>query len=271
MLSISEFSELCGLSPQTMRYYHAEGLLVPAEVDDRNGYRSYAFSQVEQAMLITILRGSGLSVNRVRRVLDQPAAALNVLYSHRAEMQREREEQDAAMLSAEELLTSPREVRRRRVAQITVVSALVPEASGAHSTREWDATAAAATAEELSRRVTSSGGVVTGTPWRILEARTGSADGQIGDGEGPRWAVKVPIDAASIAALPSDLEVREVAAADELFVFVPGKSSMATYATAVSRLLAHPLDSAYIDVGRMRHVLHDDGVETAAALRELAL
>ncbi|MET7645397.1 MerR family DNA-binding transcriptional regulator [Streptomyces sp. NPDC005426] len=41
MLSISDFSEMCDLPPQTLRYYHAAGLLVPADVDERTGYRSY--------------------------------------------------------------------------------------------------------------------------------------------------------------------------------------------------------------------------------------
>ena len=75
MLSISDFSEMCYLSPQTLRYYHSEGLLVPADVDPQTGYRSYTFEQVEQveqAMLITSLRGTGMSIKLVRRALDEP-------------------------------------------------------------------------------------------------------------------------------------------------------------------------------------------------------
>ncbi|WP_416371347.1 MerR family DNA-binding transcriptional regulator [Streptomyces sp. ID05-18] len=34
MLSISDFSQMCDLPPQTLRYYHAAGLLVPADVGD---------------------------------------------------------------------------------------------------------------------------------------------------------------------------------------------------------------------------------------------
>ncbi|MEV0254035.1 MerR family transcriptional regulator [Streptomyces sp. NPDC050732] len=60
MLSISDFSEMCDLPPQTLRYYHAEGLLVPADVDEWTGYRSYTFGQVERAMLINVLRGTGM-------------------------------------------------------------------------------------------------------------------------------------------------------------------------------------------------------------------
>ncbi|MFC8943451.1 MerR family transcriptional regulator, partial [Streptomyces griseoincarnatus] len=87
MLSISDFSEMCYLSPQTLRYYHAEGLLVPADVDPRTGYRSYTFEQVEQAMLVTSLRGTGMSIKLVRRALDEPDEAPALLREHAAEVE----------------------------------------------------------------------------------------------------------------------------------------------------------------------------------------
>ncbi|MEU1570149.1 hypothetical protein ABZ519_03070 [Streptomyces collinus] len=52
----------------------SEGLLVPADVDERTGHHSYTFTQVEQAMPITLLRGTGMSVKLVGRALDEPSA-----------------------------------------------------------------------------------------------------------------------------------------------------------------------------------------------------
>ena len=46
MLSIKDFSEMAHLSAQTLRYYHAEGLLIPAQVDEQTGYRSYTYDQI---------------------------------------------------------------------------------------------------------------------------------------------------------------------------------------------------------------------------------
>ena len=89
MLSIREFSEMCHLSPQALRFYHAEGLLVPAGVDERTGYRSYAFEQVEQAMLITLLRDTGMSVKLVRQALDEPDQVLALLDRHSDEVHRQ--------------------------------------------------------------------------------------------------------------------------------------------------------------------------------------
>lgn len=75
MLTISDFSEICYPSPQTPRYHHSEGLLLPADVDPWTGYRSYTFEQVEQAKLVTSLRGTGMGIRLVRRALDEPDEA----------------------------------------------------------------------------------------------------------------------------------------------------------------------------------------------------
>src|SRR5438552_17879951 len=39
MLSIGEFSKASGLTIKTLRFYHDQGLLVPAVVDPQSGYR----------------------------------------------------------------------------------------------------------------------------------------------------------------------------------------------------------------------------------------
>ena len=89
--------------------------------------------------------------------------------------------------------------------------------------------------------------------------------------EGPQLVVKIPVtaDEKAVAALPGEVEVQTFEARDELSIFIPGKSSMAKYGTALSRLVMHPLEAAYVDISRMRHLLHDEGVETAAAIRKL--
>ena len=70
MLTINDFSDLTQLPAQTLRYYHAEGLLVPADVDDRTGYRSYTFDQVRTAMLVTVLRAGSAVTPALIMALD---------------------------------------------------------------------------------------------------------------------------------------------------------------------------------------------------------
>jgi DNA-binding transcriptional MerR regulator len=273
MLSIGDFSEMCNLPPQTLRYYHSEGLLVPADVDERTGYRSYTFTQVEQAMLITVLRGTGMSVKLVGRALDEPEAALDLLRQHTREVRRQRQAQDEAIDDAREFFTSPPEVSLRRVDRMTVVTKPVPNPSAGGERFDWDAAdaAVAATVEDVVKAVESSGAVVSGRPWMTLAAETAEQKSRTLAGEGPHWLVKLPVtaDEGALASLPRDVGVQTFEAREELSIFIPGKSSMAKYATALSRLFTYSLDAAYVDASRMRQVLHDDGVETAAAISRL--
>ena len=56
MLSIGEFSKISHLTMKTLRYYDEIGLLKPAFIDAKNGYRYYEIFQLEIALLITRLK-----------------------------------------------------------------------------------------------------------------------------------------------------------------------------------------------------------------------
>ncbi|MEU8816223.1 MerR family transcriptional regulator [Actinoplanes sp. NPDC048796] len=265
MLSIKEFSQMAQLSAPTLRYYHAEGLLVPARVDERTGYRSYTFGQVEDAMLVTVLRQAGLGVERVRRVLGKPGAALALLREHSARVQRRRPEEDEAIQTARDLLEAQPRPRRRRVPAMTVVSRPAPATPVGPGRQEWDVTEAILTAatEKLTKTVELYGATPTGTPWRILAPGTASAR------EGSFWWVQIEVlgDPVTMAALASAAEVRECGAGDELSITMPGRHSMAKYCTAISRLLAHPIDGSYLDIAQLRHVVLEDSAEFSAPIR----
>ena len=49
---IGEFSNLSGVSTKTLRFYHEIGLLRPASVDSRTGYRHYRPEQLEEVASI---------------------------------------------------------------------------------------------------------------------------------------------------------------------------------------------------------------------------
>lgn len=271
MLSISDFSEMCRLSAQALRFYHAEGLLVPAQVDERTGYRSYDFEQVEQAMLVSVLRATGMSVKEVRRCLDSPEEAAALLNRHVDGLRRERRSQDEAIGDAEALLADPPEPRLRSVPEMTVASAEVPGVDAGDPHYDWIETEGGI--GDAVRRITAAleacGAAVAGTAWRTQALETPEQRSGLGTREGPHWLVKVPFTAGGdtdLTALPADIEVQDFAARTELSVFLPGRSSMAKFATALSRLAAHPLDEAITDISRTRQVLHPTGMETAAAV-----
>ncbi|GLU48384.1 MerR family transcriptional regulator [Nocardiopsis ansamitocini] len=280
MLSISDFSEMCALPTQTLRFYHSEGLLVPAEVDERTGYRSYTFEQVETAMLVMVLRGAGLSVKQVRQALDAPDTVPALLEEHTEALHRRREAEDEALREAHAFVHTWPQVRRSHTPDMTVVSKVVPptpHTAGDHY--DWDAVGAAvaSTVGEVTAALEARGATVAGTPWRGNAVETPEQRERSMTLEGPHWLVKVPVEAPSdvLADLPPDMEVQTFEGRDELVVFIPGKETMAKHATALSWLTTHSLEEGYLEKGyvadtaRVRTMLSEDGVESRACLLRL--
>ena len=90
MLTISEFAQACGLSVPALRRYDEAGVLVPAEVDPRTGYRRYAAEQIADGTLVRTLRQIGLPLATIAAVRAEPdpIAALAVVEAHWAEVER---------------------------------------------------------------------------------------------------------------------------------------------------------------------------------------
>ena len=68
---IGEFSIITRLTVKTIRFYHEEGLLLPARVDGFTGYRYYNAESVNAAQLIKSLRDFDFSVPEIRQVLAE--------------------------------------------------------------------------------------------------------------------------------------------------------------------------------------------------------
>jgi DNA-binding transcriptional MerR regulator/predicted GNAT family acetyltransferase len=74
MITIGEFSSRCGLSPKVLRTYAEAGVLVPAVVDPRSGYRYYEFAQLEHAETVRLLRRAGIGLADIAGFLAEPSA-----------------------------------------------------------------------------------------------------------------------------------------------------------------------------------------------------
>ena len=70
LLTIGAFARVSRLSPKALRLYDEQGLLCPAHVDPRSGYRLYAPDQLERARLVARLRQLGMPLARIRVVCD---------------------------------------------------------------------------------------------------------------------------------------------------------------------------------------------------------
>lgn len=91
LITIGRFSRLAGLSIATLRHYDEVGLLAPASVDAATGYRRYHRDQAGRARQIRMLRCNSLPIEEIRRVIDDPAAARDVLIQHRRRLERQRD------------------------------------------------------------------------------------------------------------------------------------------------------------------------------------
>lgn len=66
MLTIGEFSKICRVSPKTLRYYEAIGLLQPRLVNPMTGYRFYAADQLETMRLINHLKAYSFTLEEIK-------------------------------------------------------------------------------------------------------------------------------------------------------------------------------------------------------------
>ncbi len=129
-LTIGELAQASGLSPATIRRYGAAGILEPVHVEPHSGYRWYAASQVETAVLARTLRQLDVPLDEVGAILREPdpASRLARLERHwttvEEQVDRGRRDRDhlARLFSGFQELIDSFEVR---LAEVEEVGALV--------------------------------------------------------------------------------------------------------------------------------------------------
>jgi DNA-binding transcriptional MerR regulator len=128
-LTIGDFSRMTHLSVKALRHYHDLGLLDPAEVDLRTGYRLYDATQVPIAQLIRRYRDLDMPVEHVKAVLaaTDPIARNELIIAHLKRMESQLEQTQTIVASLRTLLESQsrslaveyRSIPQLRVAAIT--------------------------------------------------------------------------------------------------------------------------------------------------------
>lgn len=113
MLTIGQFSKLTQLPVKTLRFYHEEGLLVPASVDADTGYRYYAASQVETARAIVYLRTLEFSLSEIKELLRQPDDddLMAILQRRRSAIKDRIQQLRRAAKSLEQFISEEKEAR----------------------------------------------------------------------------------------------------------------------------------------------------------------
>lgn len=68
LFSIGEVSKIKGISIKALRYYHKEGILIPAYIDESSGYRYYTINQFVYIDIIKGCRSLGTSIKELREI-----------------------------------------------------------------------------------------------------------------------------------------------------------------------------------------------------------
>ncbi|MEH0845346.1 MerR family transcriptional regulator [Micromonospora sp. CPCC 205711] len=92
MFTIGDFARLGRVSVRMLRHYDAIGLLRPATVDPRSGYRYYRAEQLRRLGQLLALKELGLTLAQVRAVLDDTVDAVGLrgmLMLRRAQLQEQ--------------------------------------------------------------------------------------------------------------------------------------------------------------------------------------
>lgn len=92
-LTIAEASARSGLSPDTLRYYERDGLMLQAVERSATGHRRYTETDLRWIQLLTRLRATGMPIRDVRRYAElvrqgdgNEQERLDLLRAHRHEV-----------------------------------------------------------------------------------------------------------------------------------------------------------------------------------------
>lgn len=108
-MTIGTFSRASFLSIKMLRAYHEAGILEPAHVDPRTGYRRYHVSQLPDAAVILRLRSLDLPLDQVRRIVAarDPEVTRSLLAEHTARMQARLDEVTRIVTELHDTATHP--------------------------------------------------------------------------------------------------------------------------------------------------------------------
>ena len=70
MLSIGEFSKICGVTTRTLRHYDTIGLIKPTHINPDTSYRFYDVSQIRQMLLINRLKSYNFSLEEISEIIS---------------------------------------------------------------------------------------------------------------------------------------------------------------------------------------------------------
>lgn len=102
-LAIGEVSKLFGISTRLLRHWEAMGVVVPSARDE-HGWRIYDDRDIERIGYALMYRETGMSLDLIKRTLDQPYTAIEHLLHQKELLAKAQEELSKKMISVDTLL-----------------------------------------------------------------------------------------------------------------------------------------------------------------------
>jgi DNA-binding transcriptional MerR regulator len=108
-LSIGDFSRATHLTVRTLRHYHQLGLLEPAEVDPRTGFRRYSAGQIATAQVIRRFRDLDMPLEEIQGLLSaRDVRTRNErIAAHLSRVEHDLGRTQSAVTSLRDLLAAP--------------------------------------------------------------------------------------------------------------------------------------------------------------------
>lgn len=103
-----EVAKLCGVTVRTVQYYDQRGILTPSALTE-GGRRLYSQEDVEKMQVLCFLRGLGLSISNIQKILKEPEAGpviLLLLEERESQLSQEIKERQQQLDSVQKLLRS---------------------------------------------------------------------------------------------------------------------------------------------------------------------
>lgn len=106
-MNINELERLTGITKQNIRFYEKKELLHPAR-NSENNYREYTQDDLMRLKTIKLLRKLDLSLEDIRRILQEEASLGDTLAQHLKTLQEKQQELNACIDVCKELVSKTR-------------------------------------------------------------------------------------------------------------------------------------------------------------------
>jgi DNA-binding transcriptional MerR regulator len=165
ILAIGDFARATHLTVKTLRHYHENGLLEPAEVDTSTGYRRYTADQIATAHIIRRFRELDMPLSEIRAVLTAPdlQARNELIVFHLSRLESHLARTQAVVTSLRDLLQHPASVPQIQHRSIkATASAAISEILDVKDALSWYQGALAELHATLAAQRTSASGPAGG-------------------------------------------------------------------------------------------------------------